>query len=185
MMSRVEPRDQFSGDKPAIYTIRQLNQHTAFVMHQIEKNGPALITRLGRFVARITPLGGEVESRVLSEMAREIGKREPGRSAQVNDSRADVYTVRQLGLRTAFVIEQIEKNGPALITRRGHFVATIAPLAGEVESRVLSEMAAEIGKRRPAAPSQTPALRHPAPRFLGVTIVAWSTLSWLARICDS
>ena len=97
----------------------------------------------------ITPLREEVESRVLSEMAREIGKQEPGSSSQVNDDKPDVYTVRQLGQQTAFVMDQIEKNGPALITRHGHFVAMITPLRGDVESRVLSEMAREIGKQGP------------------------------------
>jgi antitoxin (DNA-binding transcriptional repressor) of toxin-antitoxin stability system len=74
--------DEVSDDKPGVYTMRQLNQQTALVIDQIEKNGPALITRLGRFVAMITPLRGDVESRVLSEMAREIGKRGPGTSSQ-------------------------------------------------------------------------------------------------------
>jgi antitoxin (DNA-binding transcriptional repressor) of toxin-antitoxin stability system len=81
-MPQVEAQDQINGDKPSVYTMRQLNQQTAYVMDQIEKNGPVLITRLGRFVARITPLRGDLESRVLTEMAREIGKREPGASSQ-------------------------------------------------------------------------------------------------------
>lgn len=63
-----------ASDKPEVYTMRQLNQQTAFVMDQVEKNGPALITRRSHFVAMISPLRGDVESRVLSEMAREIGK---------------------------------------------------------------------------------------------------------------
>jgi antitoxin (DNA-binding transcriptional repressor) of toxin-antitoxin stability system len=148
---RVEAQDQVHGDKPGIYTMRQLNQQTAFVIDQIEKNGPALITRLGRFVARITPLRWDLEARVLSEMAQEIGKREPSASPQVNDDKPVVYTMRQLGQQTAFVMDQIEKNGAALITRHGHFVALITPLSGEVEARVLSEMAREIGRRGPVA----------------------------------
>ena len=79
-MQQVGVHDQVNEDKPGVYTMRQLNQQTAFVMDQIEKNGPALITRHGHFVAMITPLRGDVESRVLSEMAREIGKR--GTSSQ-------------------------------------------------------------------------------------------------------
>jgi antitoxin (DNA-binding transcriptional repressor) of toxin-antitoxin stability system len=148
---------QVNGDKPTVYTMRQLNQRTAFVIDQIEKNGPALITRLGRFVATISPLRQDLESRVLSEMAREIGQQGPGASSQVNDDKPEVYTVRQLGQQTAFVIDQIEKNGPALITRHGHFVATISPLRGDVESRVLSEVAREIGQQGPSASSQAPA----------------------------
>ena len=94
---------------------------------------------------------------MLSEMAREIGRRGPGASSQVNHEKPEVYTVRQLGQQTAFVIEQIEKNGPALITRNGHFVAMISPLRGDVESRVLSEMAREIGRQGPGALSPAPA----------------------------
>ena len=158
MTPQVGAQDQVNGDKPDVYTTRQLNQRTAFVINQvIEKNGPALITRLGRFVAVITPLEQDLESRVLSEMAREIGNQGPGASSQVNHEKPEVYTVRQLGQQTAFVIEQIEKNGPALITRNGHFVATISPLRGDVESRVLSEMAREIGNQGPGASSQAPA----------------------------
>jgi antitoxin (DNA-binding transcriptional repressor) of toxin-antitoxin stability system len=144
-------QDQVSDDKPGVYTMRQLNQSTAFVIEQVEKNGPALITRLGRFVAMISPLKRDVESRVLSEIALEIGKQAPGASSQASDDKPDVYTVRQLGQQTAFVIDQIEKNGPALITRRGHFVAMISPLKGDVESRVLSEIAREIGQQVPGA----------------------------------
>jgi antitoxin (DNA-binding transcriptional repressor) of toxin-antitoxin stability system len=46
-------------------------------MGEIETTGKtAFITRHGRFIAIITPLApGQVESRVLAEMAREIGKR--------------------------------------------------------------------------------------------------------------
>lgn len=157
-MPQVEAPDQVNGDKPGIYTMRQLNQQTAFVMKQIGKSGrPALISRLGRFVARITPVQADVEERVLSEMAMGIGKQESSTSPQVNNGKPDVYTVRQLGQNTAFVLEQIEKNGPALITRHGHFVAMITPLSGDVESSVLAAMARDIGKREPGSSSQTPA----------------------------
>lgn len=65
--------------------MRDLNQRTAVVMREVEKTGkPALITRHGRFVAMITPLAlGVVESRVLSEMAREIADRDPDEPASV------------------------------------------------------------------------------------------------------
>jgi prevent-host-death family protein len=60
-----------------VYTMRDLNQQTASIMTQVEKTGkPAFITRHGRFVAMITPLApGQVESRVLAEMAREIASK--------------------------------------------------------------------------------------------------------------
>ena len=50
------------------------------IMNEIEKTGQsAFITKHGRFVAIITPLAaGQVESRVLAEMAREIGGRGRG-----------------------------------------------------------------------------------------------------------
>jgi antitoxin (DNA-binding transcriptional repressor) of toxin-antitoxin stability system len=65
-----------SDDEALVYTMRDLNQQTARIMGEIEKTGkPAFITRHGRFIATITPLApGEVESRVLTEMAREIVK---------------------------------------------------------------------------------------------------------------
>jgi len=140
-------QDQVNGDRPDVYTMRTLNQRTASVIDHVIENGPALITRLGRFVAVITPLGPDLESRVLGEMAQEIGKAGPGVSVQVNGLKPEVYTIRQLGQQTTFVIEQIEKNGPALITRRGRFVVVISPLRGDVESRVLSEMAREISRQ--------------------------------------
>jgi len=64
-------------DLALVYTMRDLNQQTARVMSEIDKTGkPAFITRHGRFVAIITPLSpGQVESRVLAELAREITKR--------------------------------------------------------------------------------------------------------------
>jgi antitoxin (DNA-binding transcriptional repressor) of toxin-antitoxin stability system len=55
--------------------MRELNQHTAKVMGEIEKSGvPAFVTKHGRFVAMITPLAAEqIEARVLAAMAQEIG----------------------------------------------------------------------------------------------------------------
>lgn len=64
------------GDKPLVYTMRELNQQTARIMNEIEKHArPGFITRHGRFVAMIVPLQpGQIESRMLDQMAREIGK---------------------------------------------------------------------------------------------------------------
>jgi prevent-host-death family protein len=79
-MSPVGAQDPASwaddDDDALVYTMRDLNQRTAVIMSQVEKTGkPAFITRHGRFVAMITPLApGQVESRVLAEMAREIGE---------------------------------------------------------------------------------------------------------------
>jgi prevent-host-death family protein len=69
------PRPWADGEAQ-IYTMRELNQRTAEVMREIEEHKvPAFITKHGRFVAMITPLEtGQVESRVLSEMARQINK---------------------------------------------------------------------------------------------------------------
>jgi antitoxin (DNA-binding transcriptional repressor) of toxin-antitoxin stability system len=74
---RVSSRDAL------VYTMRELNQQTARIMGQIEKTGkPAFITRHGRFIALIQPLApGQVESRVLTAMAREIGKQVQSRAA--------------------------------------------------------------------------------------------------------
>lgn len=69
---------EIDGEEALVYTMRELNQQTARIMSEIERTGkPAFITRHGRFVATIVPLEpGQVESRVLAEMAREIGKRD-------------------------------------------------------------------------------------------------------------
>jgi antitoxin (DNA-binding transcriptional repressor) of toxin-antitoxin stability system len=140
-------QDHVNGDQPDVYTMRQLNQRTARVIDQVIESGPALITRLGRFAAMITPLKADLESRVLGQLAQEISQPKYGASSQVSDRTPEVYTIRQLGQQTAFIIEQIDKNGPALITRNGHFVVMISPLRGDVEARVLTEMAQEIGQQ--------------------------------------
>jgi antitoxin (DNA-binding transcriptional repressor) of toxin-antitoxin stability system len=69
------------GDDDAlVYTMRELNQQTARLMEDLEKAGkPAIITRHGRFIAIIRPLApGQVESRVLPEMARQLANRDQG-----------------------------------------------------------------------------------------------------------
>ena len=69
------------GDDDAlVYTMRDLNQQTSQIMSEIEQTGKtAFITKHGRFIATITPLApGKVESLVLAEMARQLGKREQG-----------------------------------------------------------------------------------------------------------
>ena len=86
-MSPVGAQDPASwaddDDDAVVYTMRDLNQRTASIMSQVEKTGkPAFITRHGRFVAMITPLApGQVESRVLADMAREIASRAEGEPA--------------------------------------------------------------------------------------------------------
>jgi antitoxin (DNA-binding transcriptional repressor) of toxin-antitoxin stability system len=72
--------EQVNDDKALVFTMRELNQQTARIMGQIEKAGkPAFITRHGRFVALIMPLAsGQVESRVLAEMTRELASRDQG-----------------------------------------------------------------------------------------------------------
>jgi len=56
-------------------SLTEFSKHTAQIMSEVENAGtPVLVTRHGRFVAAITPVAGHVESRVLTEMAREIGR---------------------------------------------------------------------------------------------------------------
>ena len=77
VMPAGEPvRRPWVGGEAQVYTMRDLNQHTAEVMKEIEEHkAPAFITKHGRFVAMITPLEpGQIESRVLADMAREINK---------------------------------------------------------------------------------------------------------------
>jgi antitoxin (DNA-binding transcriptional repressor) of toxin-antitoxin stability system len=68
---------------------------------------------------------------------------------QVGDDQALVYSVRELGQQAARIMTEIENSGkPAIITRHGRFIATVTPLApGQVESRVLAEMARKVSKR--------------------------------------
>jgi len=77
----MSPAEQFpafwmDGGEALVYTMRDLNQRSSHIMGEIKTTGrTAFITRHGRFIAIITPLApGQVESRVLAEMAREIGK---------------------------------------------------------------------------------------------------------------
>jgi hypothetical protein len=64
-------------DDALVYTMGDLTRQPARIMSEIENSGnPGFIIRDGCFVAIITPLAaGEVESRVLAEMAREIAQR--------------------------------------------------------------------------------------------------------------
>ena len=75
-MKAQPPSSLVEGDKPLVYTMRELNQQTARIMNEIEKHArPGFITRHGRFVAMIVPLQpGQIESRMLDQMVREIGK---------------------------------------------------------------------------------------------------------------
>jgi prevent-host-death family protein len=60
-----------------IYTMRELNQHTADVLQEINESGsPAVITRHGRFVAMIIPLANtNIESTVIGKVLDEIEHR--------------------------------------------------------------------------------------------------------------
>jgi hypothetical protein len=70
------PASLKEGEKPLVYTMRQLNQQTSRVLSEIkEYDRPGFITKHGRFDFMIVPLQpGEIESRLLPEMAREIAK---------------------------------------------------------------------------------------------------------------
>lgn len=71
------PAFWMGGGEALVYSMRELNQRLAQIMSEIERTGRiAFITRHGRFIAMITPLApGQVEARVLDEMAREIRER--------------------------------------------------------------------------------------------------------------
>jgi antitoxin (DNA-binding transcriptional repressor) of toxin-antitoxin stability system len=75
------PTARAGADQTLVFTTHDLGRQAARLIREIENSGrPALITRHGRFVATITPLApGQVESRVLPEMARQIGERGHGR----------------------------------------------------------------------------------------------------------
>ena len=71
------PAVRVGYDEALVITMRELNQQTASIISEIEKTGrPAVITKHGRFVAVITPLApGQVESRILPEIARQAASR--------------------------------------------------------------------------------------------------------------
>ena len=60
-----------------VYRMRDLNQNTARVMHEIREAGkPAFITSYGRFIAVIQPLDpGQVEQQALAAIARQVEAR--------------------------------------------------------------------------------------------------------------
>lgn len=61
-----------------VYSMRDFNQQTAHIMNEIARTGKsAYITKHGRFIAIVKPLTpGQIESRVLTKMAREISHEE-------------------------------------------------------------------------------------------------------------
>ena len=69
-----------SDDRALVYTLRDLNRRAGRIMDKVEETGkPAFITRDGRFIATITPIApGQVESRVMPEMARRFAERDQG-----------------------------------------------------------------------------------------------------------
>lgn len=142
-------------DDALVFTMRELNQRTASMVKELERTGqPAIITNHGRFIATFTLLEpGQVERRVLPELARQAAKRAPAGSeppvVRVGDDDALVFTMRELNQQTARIMKQIEETGqPAIITKHSRFIGIIRPLApGQVESRVLPEIARQTAKR--------------------------------------
>ena len=151
-----EPATVRVGDDDAlVFAMRELNQRTAPTIKEIERTGmPAVLTNHGRIVAVITPIApGQVERRVLPEMARQAAKRSPAGTepptVRVGDDDALVFTLRELNQQTAQIMNEIEKTGkPAVLTRHSRVIAVITPVApGQVESRVLPEIARQAAKR--------------------------------------
>ncbi len=94
-------QDLWSGiplDQAKICTMRELNQHTAKVIDEINaEDRPALITKHGRFMALIMPLSGvQIESIVLSR--GDIGAEMETRAA---DPHPVTYTTEQLAAEVA------------------------------------------------------------------------------------
>ncbi len=57
-----------SGPADRVYTLTELEADTYAVIERIRRDGPALVTRNGRFVALITPVtDAEIMSKVLSQ----------------------------------------------------------------------------------------------------------------------
>lgn len=65
-------------------------------------------------------------------------------------SRDRIYTMRQLNQQTAEVLKEINDDGrPAMITRRGRFIAMIVPLVGaDIESVVVGAIVDDVEHTR-------------------------------------
>jgi antitoxin (DNA-binding transcriptional repressor) of toxin-antitoxin stability system len=87
-----------SVEAARVYSVSQLNQHTAQVLEEINQSKrPAVVTRHGRFVALITPLAGVgVESVVLSrgpladELYSRVGGGSPSRNLSADEVEAEI-----------------------------------------------------------------------------------------------
>jgi antitoxin (DNA-binding transcriptional repressor) of toxin-antitoxin stability system len=149
------PIVRVGDDEALVFAMRDFNQQTASMMKEMERTGqPAIITRHGRFIATVTLLApGQVERRVLPQIARQAAKQPPAGTeppiVRVGDDDALVFAMRELNQQTARIMNQIEKTRqPAIITKRGRFVAIIRPLApGQVESVVFPEIARQAAER--------------------------------------
>ncbi len=162
-------------DEAKIYTMRQLNQDTGGVLREITEAGqPALVTRRGRFVARISPTtNSNFEANALAVLlahgqfkeqytgARtadgistsdellaslpDLAPPGPNSTGSAGDREPGTYTMRELSHRTADVIRSInQRDKPVYITRRGRVLAVISPLASARLEEVA--LAAVLGK---------------------------------------
>jgi prevent-host-death family protein len=67
-------RADYAISQDRIYTMRELNQHTADVLREInERRETALITRHGRFIAAIIPLASaDIEANLVGKILQEV-----------------------------------------------------------------------------------------------------------------
>ena len=87
---------------------------------------------------------------------------------QVNDDKALIFTMRELGQQTARIMSQIEKTGePAIVTRHGRFIALSGRSRPGRSNRGFSPRwpaSSQAGRGLPAASAGAvparPALRH-------------------------
>lgn len=84
-------------DQVQVYTMRELNQHTADTIEKINRSGkPAVVTRHGRFVAAIYPLAHKpgIESRALARALEELD--DDVRSQLTGESQVSgIYTAQE------------------------------------------------------------------------------------------
>ena len=113
------PTVRVGDDDALVFAMRELNQQTAPTIKEIERTGkPAVLTNHGRIVAVITPIApGQVERRVLPEMARQAAKRPPAGTepprVRVGDDDALVFTLRELNQQTAQIMKRDRKDRQA------------------------------------------------------------------------
>jgi prevent-host-death family protein len=149
-----------------ILTMRELTQHTARVIEQVRKEGrPRAVVKHGRFQASLWPLEDGFESWLLAKavsagdlvvdlsgegrsvddlIAEETSMEGGGASPAGEDLRRhpdQIYgtvSMTEFNQATSAVIERVRGGQRLIITRRGRYLALLAPLPKNLASLLLA-----------------------------------------------